>query len=174
MQICQNKIDFVGMIFNDGQYTPSLYIALKLDKFLDSQLSIKQVQQFLGIVNYLGNFISYVTRLTKPLQQMLKKDSPPWSKKQTIFVKQLNKVTKQLPLISIPSDGHCILQTDTGNKFWEPYSLKKRTARKVCMGIKVESSKILNSTITQHSNKCQLSNITSKNLNFTQQDITSW
>jgi len=74
MRICQKKIEFLGMIFTDGVYTLNTYITEKLQKFSDALLMRKQVQQLLGIVQYLINFIPKVAQMTSPLQLMLKKD----------------------------------------------------------------------------------------------------
>jgi len=74
MLICQKKIEFLGMIFKDGAYTPGIHIAEELQKFSDGTFTRKQVQQFLGIVQCLRNFIPRVVKMTRPLQLMLKKD----------------------------------------------------------------------------------------------------
>jgi hypothetical protein len=48
------------MIFADGAYTPDTHIAEELQKFPDGSLTRKQIQQFLGVVQYLRNFIPRV------------------------------------------------------------------------------------------------------------------
>lgn len=55
--IWQNQIEFLGMIFSNGQYYLGPHIAKELLKFPD-QLTFKEVQQFLGIINYLKDFIT--------------------------------------------------------------------------------------------------------------------
>jgi hypothetical protein len=50
MLICQKKIEFLGMIFRDGAYTPDTHIAEELQKFSDGHFTRKQVQHFLKIV----------------------------------------------------------------------------------------------------------------------------
>ncbi|MBA0786987.1 hypothetical protein Gotri_026544, partial [Gossypium trilobum] len=57
MQTNKEEIEFLGMTIKDERYQPHPSIAEELKKFPDSNLSQKQVQQFLGIVNYLGDFI---------------------------------------------------------------------------------------------------------------------
>ncbi|KAH9680157.1 hypothetical protein KPL71_026445 [Citrus sinensis] len=56
--IGNESIDFLGMVIKDGQYQPSPHIAIELLKFPDTHLNIKQ--QFLGIVNYVRDFIPKV------------------------------------------------------------------------------------------------------------------
>jgi len=67
MLIYQKEIEFLGMVFTDGAYTPGTHIAEELQKFLDGPLTRKQIQQFLGIVQYLRNFIPRVAQMTRPL-----------------------------------------------------------------------------------------------------------
>lgn len=76
MHIFQEEIKFLGMILKNSRYKPSPHITAELEKFLDKDLSKKEIQQFLGIVNYLRNFIPKLSCITKALQQMLKKESP--------------------------------------------------------------------------------------------------
>ncbi|MBA0788277.1 hypothetical protein Gotri_000112 [Gossypium trilobum] len=77
MQIHREEIEFLGMNLKDGKYQPSKHIAKELKKFLDENLSKKQVQQFLRIVNYLKDFVPKISKFTNPLRKILKKDSPP-------------------------------------------------------------------------------------------------
>ena len=51
MLICQKEIEFLGMVFADGAYTPGTHIAEELQKFSDSPLTRKQIQQFLALSN---------------------------------------------------------------------------------------------------------------------------
>ena len=71
--IGKESIDFLGMVIKDGQYQPSPHIAVELLKFPDTHLNRKQIQQFLGIVNYVRDFIPKVVIHTSQLSRMLKK-----------------------------------------------------------------------------------------------------
>ena len=57
MVIGQTSIEFLGMTISDGKYTLQPYIATSLKDFLDKLSTAKQIQQFLGIVNYMSDFI---------------------------------------------------------------------------------------------------------------------
>nr|TKR90937.1 hypothetical protein D5086_0000228410 [Populus alba] len=98
-----------------GVYTPDTHIAEELQKFSYGPLTRKQAQQFLGIVQYLRNFIPRVAQMTRPLQLMLKKDADPWTEKQTQAVKKLKTATQNLLALVIPSTGNRILQTDASD-----------------------------------------------------------
>ncbi|KAH9744190.1 Endonuclease [Citrus sinensis] len=62
--IATENIEFLGMIIKDGHYQPGKHIAQELLHFPDQQLSKKQVQQFLGIINYIRDFIPHVDHYT--------------------------------------------------------------------------------------------------------------
>jgi len=143
MLICQKEIEFLGMVFTDGAYTPGAHIAEELQKFSDGPLTRKQVQQFLGIVQYLRNFIPRVAQMTRPLQLMLKKDADPWTEKQTQAVRQLKTTTQNLSTLVIPSTGHRILQTDANDQYWSVVLLEDKNGHRHICGYKSGSFKEL-------------------------------
>ena len=71
--IGKESIDFLGMVLKDDHYHPGPHIAEELTKFPDTDLNKKQIQQLLGIVNYLRDFIPKVAVHTSNLSCMLKK-----------------------------------------------------------------------------------------------------
>ena len=58
MVIGQSFIDFLGVNISDGKYTLQSHIASSLAEFPDKLTNTKQIQQFLGIVNYMSDFFS--------------------------------------------------------------------------------------------------------------------
>ncbi|KAK9047702.1 hypothetical protein V6N11_053538 [Hibiscus sabdariffa] len=84
---------------------------------------------------------------------MLKRDPPQWSTAQSKAEKTLKEIFQHLPPLQIPSDGRRILQTDASDKYWGPFSLKKKTRKDISVDIKVEYSLMLKSTITLRSKK---------------------
>lgn len=122
--IGQNQIEFLGMRFSNGQYHPGPHIAEELFKFSD-QLTHKEVQQFLGIVNYLKEFIPQSSKHTSLLSQMLRKNATPWSHEQTAVVQYLKKVCQTLPPLKLPGTGSRILQTDASDEHWGEILLEK-------------------------------------------------
>ena len=83
MIIGQTEIDFLGMHISKGQYHLQPHIASQLEHFPDKDLSFKQIQQFLGIVNYMADFIHDLAKFRTPLSALLKKNAPPWSQRCT-------------------------------------------------------------------------------------------
>jgi len=117
IHLAQLEIDFLGMHFSQGTYQPQPYIAQELLKFPDCFLTIKEIQQFLGILNYIRDFIPKVARYTSPLFRLLKKDPPPWGIEQTRAVSEIKKIAQHPPALKIPGNGKRILQTDAINHY---------------------------------------------------------
>ncbi|KAH9680015.1 hypothetical protein KPL71_026374 [Citrus sinensis] len=122
--IGKESIDFLGMVIKDGQYQPGPHIAIELLKFPDTHLNRKQIQQFLGIVNYVRDFIPKVAIHTSQLSRMLKKQCPPWGPAQTEAVKQLKVIAQSPPPLRIPTSGQRILQTDANDDYWSAILLE--------------------------------------------------
>ena len=116
--IGQSQIDFLGMKFVDGKYQPGPHISQELKHFPDENLSRKEIQQFLGIVNYIKDFLPQSSKYTSQLSKLLKKNGPPWCPNQTLAVKKLKQLCEDLPPLKIPSSGKRILQTDASDEFW--------------------------------------------------------
>ena len=98
MTIGQSSIDFLGVNISNRKYNLQPHIVVSLGEFPDKLTSAKQVQQFLGIVNYMSNFIPKISKYRNCLAQLLKKSPPRWNSVHTEVVQQLKKLAKKLPL----------------------------------------------------------------------------
>ncbi|KAH9716892.1 hypothetical protein KPL71_021626 [Citrus sinensis] len=116
--IATNNIEFLGMIIKDGHYQPGKHIAQELLHFPDQQLSKKQVQQFLGIINYIRDFILHVDHYTHHLSALLKKKPPEWNADHTNTVTTLKKIAQNPPPLKSITDGQRTLQTDASDDSW--------------------------------------------------------
>ncbi|KAH9801860.1 hypothetical protein KPL71_001181 [Citrus sinensis] len=116
--IATDNIEFLGMIIKDGHYQPGKHIAQELLHFPDQQLSKKQVQQFLGIINYIRDFIPHVDHYTRHLSALLKKKPPEWNADHTNAVTTLKKIAQNPPPLKLITDGKRILQTDASDDSW--------------------------------------------------------
>ena len=56
-----SDIDFLGMHLKNGQYMAQPHITQALKDFLEDNLLKRQVQCFLGIVNYMSKFLPNLT-----------------------------------------------------------------------------------------------------------------
>ncbi|OMO73225.1 hypothetical protein COLO4_27205 [Corchorus olitorius] len=83
MTIGTSEIGFLGMHLKEGKYVAQPHIGQALQDFPDENLTKKQIQQFLGIVNYMSDFLPNLAKISNPLRIMLKENPPQWSQKQT-------------------------------------------------------------------------------------------
>ena len=84
--IATNNIEFLGMTIKDGHYQPGKHIAQELIHFPYQHLSKRQLQQFLGIINYIRDFIPHVDHHTRQLSALLKKNPPSWNNNHTLAI----------------------------------------------------------------------------------------
>ena len=160
--IGKESIDFLGMVLHDGHYHLRPHIAEELTKFSDTYLNKKQIQQFLGIVNYLRDFISKVAVHTSKLSRMLKKRPPPWGPEQTTAVKQLKKISQSPPPLKIPTTGQRVLQTDASDEYQSATLLEKNWRNIILL----RSCKwTIQGYREEYTRRFQQSNMESRNLN---------
>ncbi|KAK9028849.1 hypothetical protein V6N11_025986 [Hibiscus sabdariffa] len=149
MKINQREIEFLGMHLKEGKYHPGSHIAQELLKFPYKDLSKKQILQFLGIVNYLRDFVPKISKYTNPLRKMLKKEPPQWSTSQSKAIKMLKEILQQLPSLQIPSNGKRILQTDASDKYWGAILFEEKDKKRHLRGYK--SGRFSDAEIHYHS-----------------------
>ncbi|KAH9763365.1 hypothetical protein KPL70_001143 [Citrus sinensis] len=116
--IATDNIEFLGMIIKDGHYQPGKHIAQELLHFPDQQLSKRQIQQFLGIINYIRDFLPHVDHHTHHLSALLKKKPPEWNADHTRAVTTLKQIAQNPPPLKLITDGKRILQTDASDESW--------------------------------------------------------
>ncbi|KAH9716893.1 hypothetical protein KPL71_021627 [Citrus sinensis] len=116
--IATDNIEFLGMIIKDGHYQPRKHIAQELLHFPYQQLSKRQIQQFLGIINYIRDFIPHVDHYTHHLSALLKKKPPEWNADHTVAITTLKQIAQNLPPLKLITDGKRILQTDASDESW--------------------------------------------------------
>ena len=142
MIIGQSSIDFLGVNISNRKYNLQPHIVVSLGEFPDKLTSAKQIQQFLGIVNYMSNFIPKISKYRNCLAQLLKKSPPRWNSVHTKVVQQLKKIAKKLPLYRFwdQANEYCrqMQVINTGRQL----SLKKWMAKEVFMVIKVVHSSL--------------------------------
>ncbi|GJW68064.1 putative zinc finger, CCHC-type containing protein [Tanacetum coccineum] len=76
MEVGVTTIQFLGMEISDEKYLPQPHVAQELLKFPDKLSSQKMIQQFLGLVNYMADFLPKLSHHTALLFPMLKKNPP--------------------------------------------------------------------------------------------------
>nr|GEZ98955.1 polyprotein [Tanacetum cinerariifolium] len=64
MEVGVTTIQLLGMEFSDGKYQPQPHVAQELLKFPDELSSQKMNQQFLGLINYMADFLPKLSHHT--------------------------------------------------------------------------------------------------------------
>ena len=108
----------MGVNISDGKYTLHPHIASSLGEFPEKLTNTKQIQQFLGIVNYMSDFSPKVSKYRNCLAQLLKKSPPEWNFTHTEAIQQLKMLSEKLPPLQIPGPDKRILQTDASDEYW--------------------------------------------------------
>ncbi|KAH9680026.1 hypothetical protein KPL71_026380 [Citrus sinensis] len=107
--IATNNIEFLRMTIKDGHYQLGKHIAQELIRFPNQHLSKRQIQQFLGIINYIRDFIPHVDHHTRQLSALLKKHPPSWNNNHTLAVTMLKQIVQNPPPLKLITDGRRIL-----------------------------------------------------------------
>ncbi|GBN62184.1 Transposon Tf2-9 polyprotein, partial [Araneus ventricosus] len=74
MQICENKITYLGFELNKSGYSPSEENVRKVTKFPIPK-NVKEVQSYLGMLNYFRHLIFNFAELAQPIVNLTKKNS---------------------------------------------------------------------------------------------------
>ncbi|KAM1495495.1 hypothetical protein ACFXTO_030210 [Malus domestica] len=100
MKLFQTKVRFLGHNIHKGIILPIDRVINFADKFSEI-LDKKQLQHFLGSLNYVGDFYKDLAKDSKPLYQRLKKNPISWTEEQTRPVRLLKKKVKELQCLAL-------------------------------------------------------------------------
>ncbi|KAJ9545306.1 hypothetical protein OSB04_025013 [Centaurea solstitialis] len=119
-KLIQEQIDFLGMKIDGKGIELQSHILEKINSFPDKLIDKKQVQSFLGILNYASDFIKNLALLRKPFQDLLKKNKVfSFDKSLENQVKKIKEYCKILPKLQLPKDNDdLILETDASENYW--------------------------------------------------------
>ena len=99
MIIAQPSIDFLGLTIHDGAIRLQPHISTKIQEFSDGPFTTKQTQQFLGLVNYMKDFIPHIAHYRSILSQLLQKSPLKWNLTHARAVHKLKELSAQLPML---------------------------------------------------------------------------
>ena len=113
MKIFTTKVRFLGYEIYQGTIVPIKRAIEFADKFPNEITDKKQLQRFLGCLNYVAEFLSGIRVTCEPLYKRLRKNPPPWTKEMTSIIIKIKNAVKEIPCISIldPS-AKLIVETD--------------------------------------------------------------
>ena len=89
INLFQTKIRFLGHNIHQGTIIPIDRSIEFANKFPNQILDKTQLQRFLGCLNYVGEFVSYLNNIVKPLHDRSRKNPPPWTDIHTQVVKDI-------------------------------------------------------------------------------------
>jgi len=98
----QTKIRFLGHSIYQGTIKPIQRSLAFADKFSDEIKDRKQLQRFLGCLNYMADFFPNLRQICAALYNRLRKNPKPWSAQHTQIIKQVKQHVKSLPCLGIP------------------------------------------------------------------------
>ena len=116
INLFQTKVRFLGHHIHQGTITPIQRSIEFADKFPDEIKDKKQLQRFLGSLNYVLDFIQDLSQLCAPLRQRLKKNPIPWNEDHTKIVKTVKSRVKTLPCLALTDPkAFKIVETDASD-----------------------------------------------------------
>ena len=131
----QTKIEYLGLILSQGKIELQDHILKKLTEFPDEILDTKQLQRFLGCLNYIRQFYDNQAKDVRILQHRLSKNIP-WSYKMTQAIQIIKQKILHLPSLYLPDmTMKLVLETDASTDTWAAVLLQKNGSKleEVCM-----------------------------------------
>ncbi|GJQ90756.1 hypothetical protein Tco_0001895 [Tanacetum coccineum] len=105
MKVGVTTIQFLGMEIYDEKYQLQPHVAQELLKFPDELSSPKMIQQFLGLVNYMADFLPKLSHHTALLFPILEKNPPQWTSRQTEAEEGSSSTpTPPIPVFDLPEE----------------------------------------------------------------------
>ncbi|KAK4390442.1 putative enzymatic polyprotein [Sesamum angolense] len=129
--IAVNKIEFLGILIDETGIELQKHIVEKIRNFPDILKDKKQLQSFLGVVNFAGIFIKDLAKYRKDFRPLLKETESAkwkWEEIHTQRVRELKQVCNNLPKLAIPQDeDELVVYTDANDYRWATVLMKKTT-----------------------------------------------
>ena len=112
----QTKIRFLGHHIFQGTIKPIQRALIFAEKFPDEIKDRRQLQRFLGCLNYVADFFPNLRQTCAPLYNRLRKNPKPWTTQYTQIIQQVKQHVKSLPCLGIPHpDAFVIVETDASD-----------------------------------------------------------
>jgi ribonuclease HI len=140
MEICKEKINFLGHEIGEGKIHLQEHIAKKILQFPDAMNDKKKLQQFLGLVNYARNHINNLAKLAGPLYAKLRKNGQRYFNSEDIkLVRLIKERVKELKPLELPlEESYFIIETDASQHGWgailkqRPTKFSAKSEEKIC------------------------------------------
>ncbi|KAK4388154.1 movement protein [Sesamum angolense] len=120
-----------GILIDEAGIELQEHIVEKIRNFSDVLKDKKQLQSFLGVVNFAGIFIKDLAKYRKDFRPLLKETESTkwkWEEIHTQRVRELKQVCNNLPKLAIPQDeDELVVYTDANDYRWAAVLMKKTT-----------------------------------------------
>ncbi|KAK4400088.1 hypothetical protein Sango_1114900 [Sesamum angolense] len=120
-----------GILIDEAGIELQEHIVEKIRNFPDVLKDKKQLQSFLGVVNFAGIFIKDLAKYRKDFRPLLKETESAkwkWEEIHTQRVRELKQVCNNLPKLAIPQDeDELVVYTDANDYRWAAVLMKKTT-----------------------------------------------
>ncbi|RDX95013.1 Orf V, partial [Mucuna pruriens] len=120
IKIFQTKIRFLGFEIYQGTIKPIQRSIEFAEKFSNEIKDKKQLQRFLGCINYIANFIPNIMTECVPLYKRLRKNPLEWNEEMTKIVIKIKNLVKRLPCLGLPDPkANLIVEIDASDLGYE-------------------------------------------------------
>ena len=111
------EVDFFGETYTTDDCTQAQNKISVITEMPPSTCK-KQVQSFIGMINYLSNFLARLSELTEPIRELCKDKVPfNWGPEHHTAFKQINKEIVRAPILTYYNPkNETMLQTDASTK----------------------------------------------------------
>ena len=111
-----NRVEFLGHIFTDKGIEideEKVEAVFKMKR----PVEVKEVERFLGIVNYVSKFVNMASSVTSPLRDMLKDDNQMvWTDERVKAYEEVKKMLTKTPVLQYyDSNADCKLSVDASS-----------------------------------------------------------
>jgi len=140
MELCKNHINFLGVTLGEGKIKLQPHIATKVLDMPDKLDNTKDLQKFLGLVNYARTFIKDLGKIAGPLYSKTgSKGQKHFNIEDIKLVQQIKEKVKNIPELSIPLEtDYLIIETDGSFQGWgavlkaRPNKYSDKIEEKIC------------------------------------------
>ena len=114
MELCKNSINFLGVVIGDGRIKLQPHIAKKVLEMPDKLDKTKDLQNFLGLLNYARAFIKDLGKVAGPLYSKTGSTGQKTFNTEDIkLVQQLKRMIQDIPDLTLPLEmDYLIVKTD--------------------------------------------------------------
>ena len=147
IELFKKEIDFLGKRIKNGQIELQQHIYTKIKDFPDTFKTLKELQSFLGLLNYGRKFIPNLSARTRNLQKKLTDEQAKYKqhngeqprrwntdkipitlqKQEEEELQKIKALIKDQKILYFPSDEELLtLQTDASDNFWAGVLIAKQ------------------------------------------------